>query len=341
MTRSSVERVFDQSPLGAIVIDEDGLVANANRASARMFRCPVDQLVGAPLTRLTFPEEEAKLVPRLMARVWPPRSARRWFRRLDGTPLVARTTSWLLDDELDGSVRHAVVLLEDLANRAPTDRGAVCGPTDAGLVAAALAHEVRNPITGISGALRVIRERLPAGSPERELMEHAHARLDDLDRLVDDLYLYARVGRPAAQRVSLGAILEAARDHLATLADVRDVQVAIKGDVVVPGDAPMLVTLFQRLVRTAARASNGRRRVEAQVQAVRQTCAVTLTLSAAGATVASSLRDGFGQGERGQPGAAPVLDLLLARQIAVAHGGDIEATWERGATRIVVRLPMA
>lgn len=340
LTRSSVEHVFDHSPLGAIVIDEDGTLANANRASARMFRCPVDELVGAPLTRLACPEERARLVPRLMARVWPPRSARRWFRRLDGTPLLARTTSWLLDQDPSVCQRHAIILLEDLVSRAPTDLPAGVGPGDAALVAAALAHEVRNPITGISGALRVIHERLPAGSPEREVIEQAHARLDSLDRVVDDLYLYARIGAPAADRVSLATVLRSAREHLQALPDLANMTVIICGDITVPGDAPMLATLFQRLVRTAARTGSSAGRLEVRLARTRQTGTVTLILQSATPTVVASLRDGFGSVQQGQPGSAPILDLLLARQIAVAHGGDIDAIWEGGQAQLVVRLPL-
>jgi len=61
-----------------------------------------------------------------------------------------------------------------------------------GKMAAVVAHEVRNPLAGIRGAVQVIGRRLPAGSPEEAVVEEIVSRIDTLNDIVQDLLLFAR-----------------------------------------------------------------------------------------------------------------------------------------------------
>ena len=79
-----------------------------------------------------------------------------------------------------------------------------------GEMAAVIAHEVKNPLAAVRGAIQVIGNRLPAGSREASVITDIIARLDTLNQLVKDLLLFARPPQPhllAARR------LPRARDH--------------------------------------------------------------------------------------------------------------------------------
>ena len=68
--------------------------------------------------------------------------------------------------------------------------------TRLGEMAAVVAHEVKNPLTGIRGAIQVIGSRLPAGSKDVQIVGDIVARIDALNDLMKDLLLFARPPQP-------------------------------------------------------------------------------------------------------------------------------------------------
>ncbi len=61
-----------------------------------------------------------------------------------------------------------------------------------GEMPAVVAHEVKNPIAGIRGALQVISSRMPAAARDRAVMGDIITRLDGLNGVVQDLLVFAR-----------------------------------------------------------------------------------------------------------------------------------------------------
>ena len=82
-----------------------------------------------------------------------------------------------------------------------------------GQMAAVVAHEVKNPIAGIRGALQVIASRMPAESRDKPVVGDIIARLDALNGIVHDLLVFAR---PRQLRAAAGATSRAARDDAST-----------------------------------------------------------------------------------------------------------------------------
>ena len=72
-----------------------------------------------------------------------------------------------------------------------------------GQMAAVLAHEVRNPLAGIRGAMQVLLGRRKPDDPERAVMQEILARTESLNELIDDLLLFARPRPPRPAEVEL------------------------------------------------------------------------------------------------------------------------------------------
>src|SRR3954466_507691 len=72
-----------------------------------------------------------------------------------------------------------------------------------GQMAAVVAHEVKNPIAGIRGALQVIASRMPAESRDKPVVGDIIARLDSLNGIVHDLLVFARPRALRSAPVSL------------------------------------------------------------------------------------------------------------------------------------------
>jgi two-component system, NtrC family, sensor histidine kinase HydH len=77
-----------------------------------------------------------------------------------------------------------------------------------GEMAAGLAHEVRNPLAGMKGALEIVASRVMAGTPEAEFMGIATTELGRLDSLVGEFLLYARPREPEFRLASLHDVID-------------------------------------------------------------------------------------------------------------------------------------
>lgn len=77
-----------------------------------------------------------------------------------------------------------------------------------GELAAGLAHELRNPLAGISGALHVLGGRLASDDTGRELLADLHAQIARMNKTLTDLLRHARPATPQRIAVEINALLE-------------------------------------------------------------------------------------------------------------------------------------
>ena len=76
-----------------------------------------------------------------------------------------------------------------------------------GEMAAVVAHEVKNPLAGIRGALQVIGGRMSAGAPERAVIDDIQTRIDALNEMVQDLLVFARPTPPKMAPSAVATLL--------------------------------------------------------------------------------------------------------------------------------------
>src|SRR5262249_27116137 len=76
-----------------------------------------------------------------------------------------------------------------------------------GEMAAVIAHEVKNPLAAVRGAIQVIGSRLPADSRDKPVVAEIVARIDALDALIKDLLLFARAPQPRKSSTHLDSLI--------------------------------------------------------------------------------------------------------------------------------------
>ena len=129
-----------------------------------------------------------------------------------------------------------------------------------GEVAASLAHEIKNPLAGIAGAVTVIAEDFPATDPRKEIMDEILSQTRRLTKTVQDLLAFARPGAPALEPCDLHqtidrVLLLLAEDPVAR--GVRVVRNYSPGLPRVEADGKQLAQVFLNLLLNAAQAMRG------------------------------------------------------------------------------------
>lgn len=81
-----------------------------------------------------------------------------------------------------------------------------------GEAAAIFAHEIKNSLAGISGALQVLEEDIPNDSPRREIFREILDEIGGLDAAVKDLLAFAKTPEPHLIPTDINAMIERACD---------------------------------------------------------------------------------------------------------------------------------
>ena len=76
-----------------------------------------------------------------------------------------------------------------------------------GLLAAGVAHEIRNPLTAIKAALFIQKKKLQAASPERDSVEVVEREILRLERIVNNFLQFARPAEPELTTISADLLL--------------------------------------------------------------------------------------------------------------------------------------
>jgi signal transduction histidine kinase len=127
-----------------------------------------------------------------------------------------------------------------------------------GEMAAVIAHEVKNPLAAVRGAIQVIGNRLPAGSREVGVVTDIIARIDTLNALVKDLLLFARPPQPKPMAIDIVTLLSSTATLLAEDTAHRDVRITISGTAPkIMADAELLKIVFVNLLINGAQAMQG------------------------------------------------------------------------------------
>ncbi|NQW02992.1 MAG: PAS domain S-box protein, partial [Acidobacteria bacterium] len=208
-----------------------------------------------------------------------------------------------------------------------------------GKMAAVVAHEVRNPLAGIRGALQVIGRRLDGQGPEKAIIEEVIARVDGLNDIVQDLLLFARPRQPLLAPLPVAELLAATVALVQQDPQFSGVTVTVAStDAVIAADADQLRQVLLNLLINSAQAMEGRGEIRVSVRAVNDGCEIRLHDNGPG--IGQDVRDHlfapfFTTKHRGTG-----LGLATARRILDAHHGTLKLECPAsGGTAAVVWIP--
>ncbi len=322
---------------GLITADDDGQILGINRAAQEILRDREESLLGQSLATV-LPDYALQRLSE------PPRRADAIGRRADGAEFpMGYTLSALLDEE--GNRSGLLLAFQDLTeirtlrNRAErAQRFAALGQ-----LATGLAHEIRNPLSAISGSVEMVREGNALSPEDRRLLGIVISEVERLNSLVTTMLQVGRPSRIEAEPHDLRSIasevVAVARGE-ATASNGLEIEAVDPGTPIIASvDPDRMRQVVWNLVRNAVQASPHRGRVEVRTGRDPSGCAFLEVADEGpgiGADHRERLFDVFYSGRSHGVG----LGLALVKQIVDQHQGRIEIVDREGpGTCFRVTLP--
>jgi PAS domain S-box-containing protein len=203
-----------------------------------------------------------------------------------------------------------------------------------GEMAAVVAHEVKNPIAGIRGALQVISSRMTGDPRDRAVMGDIIARLDALNGIVQDLLVYARPRQLKREAVDLNGLIANIVELLRRDPAFAGLRVEVSGaPPPVSADPEQLRLVLQNVLMNAAQAMGGSGIVEIALGCEAGTCHIAIRDHGPGMSpeVMDKAFDAFFTTKHRGTG----LGLPIARRVVEAHGGRISVAPAPGGGTVV------
>ncbi len=147
---------------------------------------------------------------------------------------------------------------DELSRRAQMERAEQLATV--GELAAGLAHEIKNPLSGVKAAVEVLARDYDAVDPKRMVLAQSAAEISRIDRVIRDLLQYARPKAPSLVRVDLNQIV---RDSLMlTSVQASAQQIAVECELAgslpeVEADTAMIRQVLVNLLLNAIHAVEG------------------------------------------------------------------------------------
>jgi signal transduction histidine kinase len=141
-----------------------------------------------------------------------------------------------------------------------------------GLLAAEVAHEIRNPLTVMKLLYHSLDLKFPSSDPRAKDARLIDAKIEHLNKIVEQILAFARTTEPRLSPVNLNELIDElgllVRHKLAnqSVEYIRALQPDLPS---VPGDAPQLEQAFLNLILNAAEAMPGGGRLTIRSRAIR------------------------------------------------------------------------
>lgn len=356
------EHVLDSMAGALVAVNMRGEVLTFNRAAEELLGVAEAGVLGRPFGELVGPDGEEAL----RATLEHGREAVREevaLRARDGSPVPVSLTTSLLRNERRG-VYGAIATFVDLTplKRAEEHARRLDRLAALGRFTSSVAHEIRNPLTGIAAGVQYLSRGVAAADPQREHIEFILSEIRRLDRIVQDLF---DITHPRGLQLLVRPVDETAQRAAQCLAALyAERGLALETELAprtppVPHDPDQLEQVLINLLKNAAEASAAGGRVRLRVLplplpgaarrrggravpgAATAPAGVQIQVEDHGSGIgAEALKTLFEPFTTTKPGGSG-LGLYISHDIVKRHGGRLAVSSEpgRGAT-FTVELPL-
>jgi signal transduction histidine kinase len=214
-------------------------------------------------------------------------------------------------------------------------------------VLAIVGHDLRNPLGAIVMSAALLQKKGGLAGWQAKTVDRVRSSALRMGRIIDDLLSYTRTriggGIPIARRpTDLGEVTRKIMEELRTAHPQATVAVSLEGDLRGEWDGDRLEQVVSNLVSNAIDHGLDEQPIALALRGGQEE--VEVEVANQGQMPREVLDHAFeafhkGPEQTGRKASGLGLGLYIAREIVRRHGGEIAICCERGATRIVTRLP--
>ncbi len=320
-----------------VAVDHEGRTLATNPAYDRLFGGPdavirPKDLAGLPLPPSEWPQHRAARGERFRIEfaVSSPDGTRQWFEAVT-EPLMSEDRSW-----------GGVIAIRDVSER--TMRRSL------ERLMASAGHELKTPTAALHNYLQLVDRNLTEGDPTNAAV-YAERALSQTRRLATLIERLLDVGRIQSgqltlilEDVDLTGVVRSAVEVAQVLPKMPPIRVkAEPGPIRVRADPGRLEQVFLNLLTNAMEHAVGSATIDVAVSTVDRLAEVAIRDHGAGvrAEDVRTMFEAYTRLRHPHRASGLGLGLYVAREIVVAHGGEIDATSRVGrGTVMTVRLPL-
>ena len=211
-----------------------------------------------------------------------------------------------------------------------------------GVLAAGLAHEIRNPLAAMCGSIELLSLSPKLGEHEKRLMQVVRGEGERLEALLKDFLAFAKPASPQLAAVEAGPLVEETADVFRREAALKGIAVSVDVDrgVWLSVDASQIKSVLWNLLGNARDATDDGGRIAVRLR--RQASQALLEVEDSGQGISAEdlprIFDPFFTTKAGGTG----LGLAIVHRVVEGHDGRIAVRSEpgRGST-FSVALPLA
>lgn len=339
------ERIVESIRSGLITTDLDGKIYTFNRSATEMSGLAAEKVIGTSVFGL-FGEIQESIRLSLASALdgqQPPRFETNVITPEGYAVRVGYSVAQLFSES--GEASGLIFTFQDLTEvRAMEDSIRRKDRLAAvGRVAAGLAHEIRNPLGAMRGAIQVLESATPKDSSQAKLMDIILKESDRLNLIITNFLSYAR---PAATHFADTDVAEAIRETVVLLhhsPDIREghkiIQELGNSPVIIAADSAQLKQIFWNLSRNAIQAMPDGGTLRFGIESIPNN-RIRITFEDTGSGMSAEqvekLFEPFSESTSGGTG----LGLSIVYQIVRDHNGVINVRSIEGkGTTIIIELP--
>ena len=222
--------VLDALEMGAVALDRERKVVYANRRIEELMGVEPGALLSLPGNRV-FPGADARWLKGAS------RESRDFRIEAGERDLTLRGESVPMRD-LDGEVAGSVVIAEAISE---TEDGEFQKKIDRlvslGELSAYVAHEIRNPLTGIRTTVQFVASKLRPKDSRRDDLNDVIQELDRIEQIITGLLMFARPPQARSQACDVNQVVERTLDLL----DLQFSDAKVNATRALAGDLPLVI----------------------------------------------------------------------------------------------------